>query len=163
MKDKFTIRTFLGQTIEVSADQLEWRPGVYGIVLHQGCVLLVKMKRNEQFVLPGGGIELGEQAADALRREMKEETGIDVTVGELIDVLEDFFHYDPSGRSYHALGFYYRCEAQTFDLAANDAVDDEEVESPQWVTVEELSAEAFFYKPTFTLNLIQKAANGEKR
>ncbi len=148
----------MGSTIEVSAEALEWRPGVYGIVLHDAHVLLVKMKLNGQFVLPGGGIDLGERRVDALQRELLEETGISVSVGQLIDTTEDIFHYDPSGRSYHTLGFYYCCEPLSFDVVDNDQVIDDEIESPHWVAVNTLSAENFFYKPAFTLDLIHRVA-----
>ena len=50
------------------------------ILLHNGEVLLVQRKRrgDEYYVLPGGGVEVGETAYDACRREILEETGLDV-------------------------------------------------------------------------------------
>ncbi len=37
---------------------------------------------------PGGSVEFGERLADALKREMKEEFGIEIAVGELLDVVD---------------------------------------------------------------------------
>ena len=50
--------------------------------------------KNETFYrLPGGGIEFGEKAADTLKREIKEEIGIDVTVGKKLGVYENIFTF----------------------------------------------------------------------
>jgi mutator protein MutT len=46
--------------------------------------------KNERglWEFPGGSVEFGETLAAALRREMKEEFGIDIAVGELLDVVD---------------------------------------------------------------------------
>src|SRR5688572_31121324 len=51
------------------------RPGAYGIVRREGAVLLVWDHEDQQWYLPGGGIEAGESAEEALAREITEETG----------------------------------------------------------------------------------------
>ena len=43
-----------------------------------GKILLVRRRDNGQWDLPAGGIELGESITDCLKREVKEETGLDV-------------------------------------------------------------------------------------
>ena len=52
---------------------------------------MVKQEHPERTVwmVPGGGIEEGETAAEAVVREMKEETGLDVTVGPMIFHIEE--------------------------------------------------------------------------
>src|SRR5512138_1697711 len=46
--------------------------------------------KNERglWEFPGGSVEFGERLADALRREMREEYGIEIEVGELLDVVD---------------------------------------------------------------------------
>ncbi|MBN1887928.1 MAG: NUDIX domain-containing protein [Thermoflexales bacterium] len=46
--------------------------------------------KNERglWEFPGGAVEFGERLADALRREMREEYGIEIEVGELLDVAD---------------------------------------------------------------------------
>lgn len=59
---------------------------VGGIVENeQGHILLVKTK-HDGWVFPGGQVEAGENLIDALCREIKEESGIDVEVSRLIGV-----------------------------------------------------------------------------
>jgi mutator protein MutT len=66
----------------------------------EGRVLLVK-RANEplkgEWSVPGGAVELGETVADAVRREIREESGIEVKVGPILEVL-DRISYDDDGR-----------------------------------------------------------------
>jgi len=57
---------------------------VKGVVIHDGCVLLLLNERGE-WDLPGGRPDLGEDHRAALRREVREETGLEVEVGAAID------------------------------------------------------------------------------
>lgn len=57
---------------------------VKAVVLHRGRVLLLVNERDE-WDLPGGRPEAGEDHCTALAREVREETGLSVEVGELVD------------------------------------------------------------------------------
>lgn len=65
-----------------------FRPAVRGLVLdNNDCVLLVKLvfPQGSWWVLPGGGIDDGEEHLDALHRELREETGLDApTIGACV-------------------------------------------------------------------------------
>lgn len=63
------------------------------IVNEEGCLFLAQRgpkAKNEQglWEFPGGSVEFGETLAEALQREMFEEYGIEVSVGELVDVVD---------------------------------------------------------------------------
>jgi 8-oxo-dGTP diphosphatase len=63
------------------------------IVDNQGRLFLARRgpaAKNERglWEFPGGSVEFGETMADALRREMREEFGIEITVGKLLDVVD---------------------------------------------------------------------------
>ena len=59
------------------------RPGVYGIALDDtGHVLIADA--GGRLALPGGGIEPGETMHQALSREVAEETGYRITIGESV-------------------------------------------------------------------------------
>jgi len=62
-----------------------------GVLIQDGKVLLCKAKGSATTYLPGGHIEFGETGEAALAREMVEETGLRVTVGKLLGVVENSF------------------------------------------------------------------------
>jgi 8-oxo-dGTP pyrophosphatase MutT (NUDIX family) len=57
---------------------------VKGVAVQDGMVLLLQNERNE-WELPGGKLELGEDPADCVVREIGEEAGWQVTAGPLLD------------------------------------------------------------------------------
>ncbi|WP_280263594.1 NUDIX hydrolase [Nocardia abscessus] len=58
----------------------------------EGRILLIRRTDNGKYSIPGGGLEAGETVAQAVVREVQEETGIEVTVTELIGVFSDPNH-----------------------------------------------------------------------
>jgi 8-oxo-dGTP diphosphatase len=99
------------------------------LVERDGRVLLVR-RANEPlrglWTLPAGFVDAGEDPAEAAERECKEETGLQVRVTGLLDVLSGLEH--PRGA--HIL-IVYRAEVQGGDLRAADDVDRAEFFSRQ--------------------------------
>lgn len=69
------------------------RVRVAGLILMDDSLLLVKHVKGDKtyWLLPGGGVKLGENTRTALRREIKEEINLDGIVKDLIFVAESFF------------------------------------------------------------------------
>jgi ADP-ribose pyrophosphatase YjhB (NUDIX family) len=64
-----------------------------GAVVHDDTGRLLVVRRGQppsqgKWSIPGGRVELGESDAEAVRREVLEETGLDVTVGMLLGTVE---------------------------------------------------------------------------
>lgn len=113
------------------------RVGVGAVVLHEGRVLLVRRGRAPALGLwsvPGGLVELGETTVDAARREVEEETGLDVRIAGLVGVL-DRVTRDADGRvRYHWVLVDYLAYPQSNDTitAGSDAAE------VRWVTIDEV-------------------------
>ena len=54
-----------------------------GIVLNEKNEILMVKTHNAGWVFPGGQVEVGENVIDAVKREVMEETGVDIEVGEV--------------------------------------------------------------------------------
>jgi ADP-ribose pyrophosphatase YjhB (NUDIX family) len=63
-----------------------FRIGVYAVIFDQERVLLAHRRDIDWWNLPGGGMEPDETVEEAMRREVREETGLDVVVERLIGV-----------------------------------------------------------------------------
>jgi ADP-ribose pyrophosphatase YjhB (NUDIX family) len=74
-------------------------------VWRDGRVLLHRPVRDNFWSMPGGRVEWLESAADALRREMREELGLHASVERLLWVVENFFV--DRALSYHELALYF--------------------------------------------------------
>ena len=66
---------------------------VAGILINDGKILLQKSESDDGYAFPGGHVAFGETTAETLARELKEEIGADVEVGELKWVGENFWYW----------------------------------------------------------------------
>lgn len=135
--------TLDGHKKMVQQDRLVLRPAVYAVVVHERKVLLVRMRHSGKYYAPGGGVNVGEKIEHALKRELREETGIEVQIERFARFKESFFYHDPSNTAYHGLNFYYICKPQTLELLNHTQVQDEALEEPLWVQIQGLKAADF--------------------
>jgi nucleoside triphosphatase len=77
----------------VSQDQLYPEPTVGALIVNkEGKILLAKSRKwFDKYTLPGGHIELGETMEHALKREVKEEVGLDVELVEFLTMQEAIY------------------------------------------------------------------------
>src|ERR1700738_3593220 len=127
--------------------------GVGAVVVDGGRVVLVR-RANEPLKgegsLPGGVVEAGETLEVAIAREVREETGLDVDVGPMVDVL-DRIRFDADGRVlYYFVLIDFLCKAHGGGALCcrPDASD------VTWVSVMELPQ---YGLAETTISVIQKA------
>jgi len=90
--------------------------------------------KKQRFHRPlGGGIEFGERAADAVARELLEETGSEVRVDRLLGVLENVFTHE--GRPGHEIAFVFEVELLDPSIADRDELEIVEVISGEEVRI----------------------------
>jgi len=78
--------------------------GVGAVIVHEGKILLEKRKNapgKGKWSIPGGLVELGESTEQAVVREVKEETGLEVEEPRLIDVVDEVRLDEKGAIKYH--------------------------------------------------------------
>ena len=120
------------------------RVAVRGLLINENKLLVVNAwpgGQSDLLCAPGGGVEPHASLEDNLIREIHEETGLDVTVGE--QVLVNEFH-DPD-RNFHQVDVYFRVKAQTAHIDPHWQDPEGVVTTRRFVSREEL--EGLFFKP----------------
>ena len=76
--------SFYGEKLLLPEERFILRPAAYAIIGHDGKILLVTNRRSGKFYFPGGGIEEWERVTDGLKREVREEAGIEIGKERLV-------------------------------------------------------------------------------
>lgn len=100
---------------------MEHRISVGALVVKDGKILMVNHKRINRYdfwVAPGGGVQGIESLSEAVIREVKEETGLKVSINRLLYIEE---MYNPEMRT---VKFWYQCDylEGKLDCTAQEAV-----------------------------------------
>jgi 8-oxo-dGTP pyrophosphatase MutT (NUDIX family) len=104
---------------EKVGNELIFMPSVAGIVRNTvGEILLQNKGNGEKWSLPAGAIELGEAPAEAVVREVWEETGLIVSPRKLLGVFggKDYRYQYPNGHQVEYNIFMFECEIQSGEL-----------------------------------------------
>ncbi len=108
---------------------------VGALIRHRGRVLTVRTRKwSGKWGIPGGKIERGEAAEEALRREVREETGLALEDIRFV-MVQDCVNSDEFHVPAHFLLLNYVAEAESDTVVLND-----EAEEFRWVTPEEAGA-----------------------
>lgn len=143
MKTTINCKNNFGEYVDVLTEKFFFRPSAYGFILRDKEVLVMGNRSNDKLWFPGGGIEIDERLEEGLTREVKEETGLKIEIGELVLTTENFFYYQPLDEAYHAFIFFYVCRPLIDTLLPDEKVDDLESEKPRWMPIAEIKKDDF--------------------
>ncbi|WP_225974558.1 NUDIX domain-containing protein [Arachidicoccus ginsenosidivorans] len=133
----------------------EFNVRVYGVLIHQGKLLVSDEYIKGAFYtkLPGGGLELGEGTRDCLKREFKEETGLEVEVGQHL-YTTDFYQMSAFSANQQIISIYYwvhcsdaaimslKTHTAPFDFeGAEKKNPEQDIESFRWLTWDKVTPE----------------------
>ena len=109
-----------------------------GAVVVRGDRALLGRRATEplkgEWSVPGGALELGEKLREGAAREAMEETGLQIEVGEVLDVFDSIFT-DSDGRTqYHYVLIDFLCHP-----LAGEAIAGSDVSDVLWVTESDLA------------------------
>lgn len=83
---------------------------VRGVIIEQEALVITEWTNRVEGFLIGGRIEFGEPLAEALAREIEEETGVQAEIGRLLYFSENVYVYH-DGRQFHEYGWYFLAKA----------------------------------------------------
>lgn len=114
------------------------RPWVgVGVVIFKGDEVLLAERamrpHGRMWSIPGGGQELGETVFEAGIREIREETGLEIRIGGLVDVVDVIDRDDKDG-----VRFHYTLVDLYAEWVSGEAVADDDVSAVKWVRFDAL-------------------------
>ncbi len=103
--------------------------GVGALIFQRGRILMAQRGKEPMkgsWSLPGGLVEVGESLGDAVRREVREETGLEVRPSGILEVFERIMRDAAGAPEYHYVLIDYICRVTGGSLRAGDDVSDVE-------------------------------------
>ncbi|UCE07197.1 MAG: NUDIX hydrolase [bacterium] len=107
------------------------KPSVCAVIVRNNRILLVSdsLENNSLWDFPGGFLRYGEKPEDGLRRELREELGVEAWIGELLSAKIDTYSSD----SDFSLNLFYATELKSETIRVG-----EEIKEAKWFELDRL-------------------------
>ncbi|MDZ7673070.1 MAG: NUDIX domain-containing protein [Halanaerobiales bacterium] len=117
-------------------------------------VLICKSNKwNQKYVIPGGHIEAGEKMEEALRREVREETGLEIYNIKLLGISESIYSKSFKNQK-HFIFIDFLCHSDSIEVELND-----EAQAYEWINLDEIED---YDLEEFTAALLKELREGNK-
>lgn len=135
---KIITTDYYGQKYEADPDNMTVSIHVYGVAIDHDKALI--SPQFDGYDWPGGTFKLGEDTFQTLKREFKEETGLDIEVVKLLDVETSLFHHYKRGTDHHSILVFYLVKVVGGEITDVGFDEDEKeyAHLAEWVPIAEL-------------------------
>ncbi len=108
--------------ISFKSDDKKFNYRVCAMIISEGKILVMKDERSPYYYLPGGRVEIGETAENAVIREVQEELGITPEIIRPLWLNQAFFTEDVDNIHYHELCIYFLMDTTNTDLLSRGKI-----------------------------------------
>ena len=121
---------------------------VCAMMISEGKILAMHDERSPYYYLPGGRVEIGETAENAVIREVQEELGVTPKIVRPLWLNQAFFTEDVDHLHYHELCIYFLMDIEDTDLLSNGekftAKEGPRTHTFEWLKFDRLKEEYFY-------------------
>ena len=134
--------------ISFKVDDKKFNYRVCGIIVRNGRILAKYNERLSHYALPGGRVQLGERAEDAIVRELNEELGIEAKIVRPLWLNQNFFSAEADRTDCHELCIYFLMDVSDNELPFKEdkfvLYEGGRRHMFEWLTFERLGGEHFY-------------------
>ena len=124
-----------GKAVPVATESIAFRPAVYGILIENDQVLLLRHPRTELWYPPGSVLASHDTPTQTVRHYFRQLTGMTPILGPLLFV-EDQYYIDDARQAWHLSVLYYVLDRPV--ATATTPADVESSAEPDWLPLVEL-------------------------
>ena len=134
--------------VSFKIDNEKFNYRVCAMMISDGKILAMHDERSPYYYLPGGRVEIGETAENAVIREIQEELGVTAKIDRPLWLNQAFFTEDVDNLHYHELCIYFLMDIKDTDLLSRGEKfttnEGKRVHSFEWLEFDRLKDEYFY-------------------
>lgn len=131
-------------TFQTLEGKFNYRVGA--IIINKGNILVVKNHKSTYFYSVGGRVHFNETCEEAVKREVKEELGIDMEIDRAVFFHEQFFNEKDSKEHFHEISIYYlmKVTPKIKDIICSSLTENGIEEELIWLPIDSLENHVVF-------------------